>query len=649
MINLKKLLFNNLKSRLIMLFLLVALIPLLIVSYFEVQSLRTVIKDDFVEMANKEMKQVDNGFNIYFEQIKNNCEFLATNPLVKQADDTITTYMNKETKEELNLTPLKNGGIEAEIYKVYEHFANTHSDSAYVYLGTQKGGYIQWPAKSTFANYDPRKRPFYKKAMNNPEDIVRTSPYYYKADDSVIISTVTTVKNEADQVIGVQGLDVSLKGLTKMIKEIDIGKEGYVILTTEAGKILAHPKKPELNFEQISKLDVEKLSDIKTIDNNNFLAQMDGQEYFMNVYTSSETGWKFISVIPKEELASRINKSYLKIITIALIITVLVILAAIYVANRISSPIINATNFAKEIAANNLAVAELEIETNDELGSLSQALNKMKASLKEMIINLLDTAEDLSAYSEELSASAEEGTATIKTTNQQIENMSAGIEEISAGAQEVTSYAQESSSKTEVGTDNIEQTLTNIKGINNSVEKAVEVINNLDEKSEEIGQIVELITNIAEQTNLLALNAAIEAARAGEAGQGFAVVADEIRDLARKTNDATEDIANLINETQEQTNIALDSIEQVEEQAKTSQKVAQESGEIFNDIQTATEETAQQIEQTAAATQDLAKNSDELLTASEDIDNLSEEIAVSSQELAKMAQDLEAMMEKFNI
>ncbi|MBM7557097.1 methyl-accepting chemotaxis protein [Halanaerobacter jeridensis] len=644
---LKKFSLNSIKPRLVILFLLLALVPIGIISYFEIQALQQTIKNDFVESANKEMKKVDNAFNIYFEEVKKNCHFLATDPTVQQADDTITTYMNKTTKSELNLTPVQNGGIEEEIYKVYNHFAKTHDDIAYVYMATTDGGYIQWPARSVTKNYNPKVRPYFKIAMKNKDKISRTTPYYWK--DAVIISTVTTIKDDSGQIIGVQGLDVNLEELTKMVKDVQVGNEGYAILTTGEGKILAHPTKPKLNFKNISKLNVDSLNNIEKIKNDNFFATMDGKKYFMNVYTSSQTDWKFISVIPKEELTAKIDAMYLKIITIVLVITAIVILVALYVANKISNPIIKATNFAEEIAHNNLTVEELEIEDKSEIGDLGQALNKMKDNLKGVITKLLDTVEDLSAYSEELSASSEEGNATIKTTNQLMENMSAGIEKISAGTQEVTSYAQESSSQTEVGSENIEQTVANIKEINHSVEEAVEVINNLDQKSEEIGQIVELITNIAEQTNLLALNAAIEAARAGEAGQGFAVVADEIRDLAEKTNQATEEISELINETQENTDTALDSIHEVEEKAKQSQKVAEESGRVFNQIKNATEETAQQIEQTAAATQDLAQKSDEVMIASQDIDSMSEEIANSSQELTSMAQELQHMIEKFDV
>ena len=641
--------FNSIKSKLIILLLLIALVPLGIFSYFQIQSMRSTIKEDFVKASQKEMKQIDNAFSIYFSQVEKNCDFLATDPLVKQADDTITTYMNKTNRNQLKLTPLKNGGIEAEIYKKYKHFAETHDNAAYVYFAAKNGGYIQWPANNVMKNYDPRERPFYKQAMQNQGQITKTAPYYFKADDAVIISTVTTVENNSGETIGVQGLDVSLKGLTKMIENIQVGNNGYVILATEKGKILAHPKRPEFNFKNINKLNVEELKNIKNIKNDHFSTTLDEENYFMNLYTAPKTGWKFISVIPQNELTARINQMYFKILTIALVIAVLVIFIAIYVSNKISTSIVKATNFAEEIADNNLSVEELAIESNDELGSLGTALNKMKSNLQDVISHLLDTVEELSAYSEQLSAAAEEGTATIKTTNQKIENMSAGIEEISAGAQEVTSYAQESSSQTEVGQENIEETLANVREINHAVEQAVTVINNLDEKAEKIDEIVSLIINIAEQTNLLALNAAIEAARAGEAGQGFAVVAEEIRDLAEETNQATEKITGLINETQENTKVALDSIREVEEKAKLSRESAEETGEVFEQINTAADETAQQIEQTASATQDLAKNSDELMTASQEIDNLSEEIATSSQQLAEMAQELETMIEKFKL
>ncbi|SJZ39068.1 methyl-accepting chemotaxis protein [Selenihalanaerobacter shriftii] len=639
---------NSLRNKLITLLLLISLVPVIILSYLGINKIESVLKENFVQSTTKEIRQVDNAINLYFETVKENCQMLASNNFIKQADETITTYMNKTTEEELNMTPLQNGGVEAKIYKKFLHFAKTHPKSAYVYMATKNGGYIQWPANSLMKNYDPRERPFYKTAMENKGEVVRTEPYYFAADDAVIVSTVTTIKDKAGEIIGVQGLDVSLKGLTNMVKEIEIGKTGYMIVTTGDGTILAHPKRPELNFKSIKKLGVDKLNNISKLKNSNFETRMNQQDYLMNVYTSPETGWKFISVMKKSELTSKLSNIYKLVLGIVLIAAIIIIIIAVIFSNRFTEPIIAATDFAQKIAKGNLDIKSLDNELDGEIGSLSQALNDMQSSLKDMIANLINTIEDLSAYSEELSASAEEGNAVIESSNQNIEGMTASIQQISATSQEVTGLAQEANSQAEIGSSKVEE-LTSITEVNEAVNNAVNSIDELDSNSQEIGKIIELITNIAEQTNLLALNAAIEAARAGEHGQGFAVVAEEIRELAEETAKATQEIDTLIKDTQDKSEDGLQAVKQVEDKVKDRNELVKETGKVFAKIKESIEETSAHIQQTAASTQGLAENSDEVMNASQDINNMSEEVTKSSQELANMAQKLQGLIEKFRI
>ena len=400
---LKKLLFSGLKKKLIILFLLMALVPLMLASYFSISTMQETIKNNFIATSSKEMKKASDTLNLYFEEVAKNSKFLASRPVVKKADETITTYINKRTKEELKMTPLENGGVEAEIYKFYEDFAKTHKNVAYVYLGTKDGGYVQWPRGVNSAEYDPRERPFYKQAINSQEEVVLTAPYHAQLDNTIIVSTVTKIKNNDGEVIGVQGLDVSLDGLTKMINNIQIGKNGYLILTTGQGKILAHPQNPKFNFQTIDKLNIKALNNLKNISSDNFFAEMNKQDYLFNIYTDQETNWKFISVIPKEELTAKTETLYWKIIITTLFVALAVVLLAIYIGDLVSTPIINATNFAQEISNNNLEVEDLKIESRDEIGDLGQALNNMRNNLRDYLDEVKAAYQQLGAYTEEIS------------------------------------------------------------------------------------------------------------------------------------------------------------------------------------------------------------------------------------------------------
>ena len=337
------------------------------------------------------------------------------------------------------------------------------------------------------------------------------------------------------------------------------------------------------------------------------------------------------------------------IVTSVINTATLVVVLMIVNQKLIISPLKKVIRRLIEFKKGNLNVSSIEIKREDELGYLQKEVNEMNASFSKIIGKLMDTIEKVSAYSEELAASAEEGNDSIDRANGLIENISAGIEQVSASSEEVASFAEEANAQTDLGSENIEKTVSSITEIKTTVDETVEAITDLDNKSEEIGEIVEMITNIAEQTNLLALNAAIEAARAGEHGQGFAVVAEEIRGLAEETNQATTKISSLVGEIQEETDEGLELINKTEEKAEVGKELAKKTTGVFSSISNSSEQTAEQVEETAKATQDLAKDSEDLITTSEEIVSMTDEIADSSIELANMGEDLEQIVNQFNL
>lgn len=179
-----------------------------------------------------------------------------------------------------------------------------------------------------------------------------------------------------------------------------------------------------------------------------------------------------------------------------------------------------------------------------------------------------------------------------------------------------------------------------MEDIQQSTKSILDVINKLNDKSNEINRIVELITQISDQTNLLALNAAIEAARAGDAGRGFAVVADEVRKLAEQSNSAAKDISNLIQTIQTEASGAVVIADKGSESVKHGTKVIMEVGNSFKYIIDSVQSLSGEIQEVASSTIEMSKGMQNIAAVSEEQTAVMEEISASSRTMANTSQDL---------
>ena len=176
--------------------------------------------------------------------------------------------------------------------------------------------------------------------------------------------------------------------------------------------------------------------------------------------------------------------------------------------------------------------------------------------------------------------------------------------------------------------------------------KAAAVINRLGERSDQIGEIVGVITGIADQTNLLALNAAIEAARAGEYGRGFAVVAEEVRKLAEGSAKAADEITHLIKEVQRESLQAVNDIKSVSSESIAVREIAQKTEENLLEVVKSVESVAAMIEQVSASSQEQASGARQVSHSVADIAAVAEETASATEEASASAEEMTASMEE---
>ncbi len=650
----------TLKSKLIFAFFLSIVLSIFCVTSVVFVEINKYSRASFETTSEGQLHLIDEYISEFVNEGMNNAKYIASIEECQISSGHLSKFYGPDALDAID--PKRMNSLEFKLFTIFGQMARSHPSYGAVLIGSQEGGFMQYPTGAMPKGYDPRKRGWYKKTLASPNGAEISSAYMTALGDPV--STITApVKDLKGNPVGAVGLDIKLDTLTSLTSSLKLGRTGYIMLLEGDGTILSDPRHNELAFKKAQDTKMSALQQLLKTDHGTFEVQMDGLDKLVTVLTSGSTSWKLAYIIDRDEVFERSNALLIKALLIGGMLGVLLLVGAWFLALSLVKPLNLLASSAESVAKGNLKDLPRDDEFTGEFLSVHLSFKKMVAELVNSLGmaeekardaeeqtrqaehavleaekaraqaekaqgEMLEAAQALEKIVEEITSASQELSAQIEDASSgsaiqrdrtseaaaAMEQMNSSILEVASNASQAAESADKSRKEAEHGEEIVKNVVTSIDQVNTKTQAMSAGLDTLGKQAEGIGQIMTVITDIADQTNLLALNAAIEAARAGDAGRGFAVVADEVRKLAEKTMSATKEVK--------------------------STEFAQQAGEALRGILGIVESTADQVRAIATASEEQSATSEEIKRNTDDVTQIAEQTSASMEESTQAVHDL---------
>lgn len=505
------------------------------------------------------------------------------------------------------------------------------------------------------------------------------------------ITIASPIKDKDGKIVGVLGADISLQTIWDITENTAVGKTGYLDVVDGKGILIAHQDKAKVqNQESVNDhvyigraLQGETASVVETATN--------GQDALISYAPIPDYHWAVVAYLPSDEMNAQVYRILWIGIGIILLAVILAAAGGVRLSRSITGPLQGMVQACQDFARGDFRDKKQIMARDDEIGELNLSLQQMRQSLQKLLQHVSHSAEQVEAAAAQLTDNAQQESQAIEQVANSVMNVAAGSDQQLAAVNEALDVTQKVSAevdqsvtvasdvsssservveRTQAGSATVQQAVSQMASIEDTVNHSAQAVMELGERSKEIGQIVDTISNIAGQTNLLALNAAIEAARAGEQGRGFSVVADEVRKLAEQSQEAAMKISSLIVGIQQTTEQAVQAMQAGTNEVKTGTEVVHVAGQTFTEIETLVRSVSEGMEKVSASIRHVEQGNQKVTKSMKAVEDLSrraadegqtvsaateeqsagmEEIAASSRSLSTLAKELTEAVNKFKI
>jgi methyl-accepting chemotaxis protein len=640
----KKMKFNNIRSKLVTSLMGICIIPLLILGYGANWQAKSILNDKLKVTSQQTLAEVNSGIDNYFEGFNTMIIMLSNN----------YNFVNADKDEPYSFIP-----------PLLKNVKDSNNDIFSTYLGTADGKFLIYPNEKMPEGFNHMERPWYKQAVENKGKVIITLPFKDAQTGKSVVAIAKAIEREG-KIVGVCSMSVSLDTLTEKISSKKIGLSGYIFAADVEGKsMIAHANKDLIGTDVASKQNF--WNEVKAAEKGFLTYTFNNAQKFGVYETNSLTGWKLVATLDEKEITNDTKSILTTTLIIILAIGIISAILSLFLSKGISNNIKNLKDVFEKAAGGDLTV-KIKASTKDEFMDLANSFNEMIDNISNLMSNafsssktVLETSANLASMSEEVTASIGEVAKAIEevsegATNQaqnaqnsavEMNDLANSLDKISENSSEMDNLSINTKNLGDKGLSMIDTLIEKSNKTKISTSEVNDIVKDMNDSTKKINNISETIAAITEQTNLLSLNASIESARAGEAGKGFAVVAEEIRKLAEQSKESTEEIKVIIDSIQTKSDTAVNAIKQTEEIVIEQELAVGKTQEIFNEILNAIESMIKKVEEVKKSTEDMNQKKLSVVSEIENISSISQETASVSEEVTASTEEITAVMERF--